>query len=119
MNKYSEAGLNGMQLYMGSRFRPSTVELAEIWIDKPAQGSGVGTAIMNELVQWADSNGLAIHLSLGDKSQGRGTTSSNRLRKFYKSFGFVDNKGRNADYSISSQMYRRPTTTENNGELKN
>ena len=35
-------------------------------------------------------------------------TSQARLKKFYKKFGFVENKGRNKDFEISELMYREP-----------
>ena len=33
-----------------------------------------------------------------------------RLKDFYKQFGFVENKGRNKDFTISDSMYRLPQT---------
>ena len=37
-----------------------------------------------------------------------GATSILRLKKFYKRFGFVENKGRNKDFQLSCGMYRKP-----------
>ena len=35
-----------------------------------------------------------------------GGTSINRLKRFYKRFGFIENKGSNKDYEINDTMYR-------------
>jgi hypothetical protein len=41
-----------------------------------------------------------------------GASSVSRLKKFYKQFGFVENKGRNKDYEISEAMYRLPKASK-------
>lgn len=110
MSKYGEAGLKNLDMHMDTRQEQPVAELSDIWINKEIQGSGVGTQVMREITQWADQNGVTLYLSLGDKDQGRGTTSSGRLRKFYKTFGFRDNRGRGKrfDLSMYAQMYREP-----------
>lgn len=65
--------------------------------------SGIGTKFMNTLISYADSVGKRIEL---DPSTDFGATSKARLMKFYKKFGFVENKGKNKDYQISAEMYR-------------
>ena len=37
-----------------------------------------------------------------------GASSVERLKKFYKKLGFVDNKGKNKDFTISQTMYKIP-----------
>ena len=110
MDKYSEAGLRNLDMHMDTRQDQPVAELSDIWVNKEIQGSGVGTQIMREITQWADQNGVTLYLSLGDKDQRRGTTSSGRLRKFYKTFSFRDNRGggKRFDLSIYAQMYREP-----------
>jgi len=73
-------------------------------------GGGAGTAAMQDLVNYADKNGQLIYLSVAEKDRSTGTTSKSRLKKFYKRFGFVDNRGRNKDFSLSryADMYRMP-----------
>jgi predicted GNAT family N-acyltransferase len=66
---------------------------------------GLGTKFMNTLISYADSAGKRVEL---DPSTDFGGTSKSRLIKFYKKFGFVENKGRNKDYEISHSMYRNP-----------
>jgi hypothetical protein len=75
---------------------------------KESQKSGKGTKAMEELIKVADEQGKRVTLSPALKDDRKGTTSRARLIKFYKRFGFVENKGRNKDFSISDGMYREP-----------
>jgi GNAT superfamily N-acetyltransferase len=84
------------------------IVLNAIIMKKEYRKKGIGTEIMERLTQYADEVGKRILLLTSDKTSGWGTTSRARLRKFYKRFGFVHNKGRNKDFSISENMYRRP-----------
>lgn len=68
------------------------------------KSNGVGSKIMNDIVSYADKNKKRIQLS---PSKDFGGTVS-RLIKFYKRFGFVENKGKNKDYEISHTMFRDP-----------
>lgn len=68
---------------------------------------GVGSKVMNDFVGYADARGKDIVLSPGLRDDRHGTTSRSRLVKFYKQFGFVENKGRNKDFTISEGMVRR------------
>lgn len=77
----------------------------KIALPKELRGQGLGSDIMDKIVDWADHVQALITLS---PSTSFGATSVNRLRKFYKRFGFVENKGRNKDYSLSDTMYRKP-----------
>lgn len=77
-------------------------------------GTGAGTAAMQDLVDWADRSGVRLTLTLAEKGyqpieRGPKTSSPERLRTFYKRFGFVDNKGRNKDFELSESMYRKPS----------
>lgn len=88
--------------------RPDALVLGMIEVPKADRKQGVGTAVMNELINYADSNKKRIILTPGLKDDRHGTTSRARLVKFYKRFGFVENKGRYKDFSISDGMYRDP-----------
>lgn len=68
------------------------------------RGQGVGSAFMNDLTKIADDNGWKITLTPSDSYGGNVT----RLKSFYKSFGFVENKGQNRDFSHREDMYRDP-----------
>lgn len=67
---------------------------------------GKGTQAMEKLIQYADEHNKRITLSPALPDDRKGTTSRARLVKFYKRFGFVENKGRYKDFSISDGMYR-------------
>jgi GNAT superfamily N-acetyltransferase len=71
----------------------------------PERSKGVGTAIMRRIVEIADRNGDTVTLTPSADFGG----NKARLVKFYKRFGFVENKGRNKDYEISETMYRPPS----------
>lgn len=62
---------------------------------------GVGTEIMRFICDRADEIGAIIALT---PSTDFGGSSVNRLKKFYRRFGFRPNK----DYSISETMVRNP-----------
>jgi len=81
--------------------------LSDIEIEKDSRKSGEGSKVIQEIIDYADSVGKRIELT-PDKKEGAGTTSINRLKKFYKSHGFIENKGKNKDFSTTHGMYREP-----------
>jgi GNAT superfamily N-acetyltransferase len=78
--------------------------LNKIDVPKDKRESGIGTAVMNDLVALADQQGAVLKLSPSGDFGG----SVPRLKDFYERFGFVRNKGKNTDYAISESMYRSP-----------
>lgn len=85
-------------------------ELSKINVPKDKQGSGLGTQVMNDLVTAADAEGARISLT---PDTSFGGTSVSRLKDFYKRFGFVENKGKNKDFSTRNTMYRDPSVMAN------
>lgn len=85
-----------------------TITLGMLEVPKASRKQGIGTAVMNDLIEYANKNNKRIILTPGLSDDRHGTTSRPRLVKFYKRFGFVENKGRNKDFSISDGMYREP-----------
>lgn len=81
------------------------LHLSRIVVDKRRRRQGFGTHAMADLTTFADRHGLAMSLS---PATDFGGTSVERLRKFYRRFGFVSNKGRRKDFRISASMYRKP-----------
>jgi len=93
---------------LGGDSNPNTIKLDSIIVNKDARKQGVGGAVMQEITDYADARGLRIALTPGQKGDAQGTTSHGRLVKFYKRFGFKQNKGRNKDFTISAGMIRDP-----------
>ena len=81
------------------------ITLHEIRVPKGERRNGIGTQFMKELVALSEKLGMPIGLS---PSKDFGATSVDRLKGFYKRFGFVENKGRNKDFRVSQSMIRRP-----------
>lgn len=70
-----------------------------------ARSKGLGTEAMERLVAYADARGNRILLT---PSSDIGATSRARLVRFYKRFGFHENKGRRRDFSTREGMIRDP-----------
>jgi predicted GNAT family acetyltransferase len=81
------------------------INLSKIEVPKEQRGSGIGTDVMNQIINYADSTGNKITLT---PSTDFGGTSVSRLKDFYNKFGFVENKGKNKDFSTRETMYRSP-----------
>lgn len=81
------------------------IRVSLVVVKKDERGQGYGREIFEAINAYADSTGKTITLT-PDSSFG---TSKSALVRFYKSLGYVMNKGRNKDYSISELMYRRPS----------
>lgn len=72
-----------------------------------ARGRGVGGEFMARIGYWADQTGARVLLT----PEKVGNTSVSRLKAFYKRHGFVENKGRNKDFSTRAGMIREPMRT--------
>lgn len=90
--------------------------LSNIRVKKDSRKQGIGTAFMEELIRFADNHDIDITLTPAT-NEFDGTTSASRLKKFYKRFGFVENKGRNKDYRISDSMIRRSKALKENNKM--
>ncbi len=82
----------------------NTITVSRIVVPKEMREQGIGTAAMKELIDYADANGKRIVLS---PSNDFGGTKS-RLVKFYKGLDFVNNSGRNKDFTTRETMIREP-----------
>lgn len=83
------------------------LDLSRIVVPKSQRKEGLGTKAMEDLIAYADRFGLLFTLS---PSTDFGGTSVERLKLFYRRFGFVSNKGRNKIWTIRATMYRRPVS---------
>lgn len=96
---------------------PPIFWLSFVAVPKREQNKGIGTKVLDEICDFADQNGQRICVSLADSDWKKewGTTSQERLRRFYSRFGFVSNRGRNKRYNLSMycSMYRNPRGSVN------
>jgi hypothetical protein len=86
--------------------RKGVITLAKIVVPANEREDGKGTAALKQLVDYADQTGQKIALTPSADFGG----NKKRLTDFYKRFGFVENKGKNADQEISESMYRPAST---------
>lgn len=84
----------------------SATTISRIVVQTEQRNAGIGTAVMQRLADWADSNGKVLALTPSSDFGG----SKERLGKFYKRFGFIENKGRSKDFAISESMLREPSS---------
>lgn len=77
--------------------RHGTLIVSRIVVPRDKRGQGIGTEVMNRLIEFAKTKGLKTALTpepIGERG------SKERLRKFYKGFGFKKNK----DPRVSESM---------------
>lgn len=87
----------------------NVISIDMIEVDSKARKQGVGSKVMKDIIKHADETNKEIVLLPAISDDRKGTTSRSRLVKFYKRFGFVENKGRNKDFSKKGgSMYRLP-----------
>lgn len=82
-----------------------TITLSKIVVPQNERGTGLGSKVMVDIVEYADKNNKKIVLT---PSKDYGASSVARLISFYKRFDFVENKGKNKDFSTRETMYRLP-----------
>jgi GNAT superfamily N-acetyltransferase len=111
-----EQKYNLKSLFLADMGKRNAIELHSIIVNKEEQGSGTGSKVMQEIIAYADANDKIVVLDPGLLDKKHGTTSQSRLRKFYKRFGFIDNKGRNKNYEFTNLMIRYPQTSESVNE---
>lgn len=76
--------------------------LDKVVVPDELRNSGQGTEFMVQLIGDADKKGKTIGLTPSPDFGG----NKKRLTEFYKRFGFVENKGKNKDFTISESMIR-------------
>ena len=98
----------GLDVFDTNLDHQGNIVLNMMAVPKGSRKQGIGTAAIKELTQFADDNGKRVILSAGQRDPSFGTTSQSRLFDFYKRQGFVRNRGRTTDFTISENMYREP-----------
>lgn len=90
-----------------------TIELNQIVVEPDAREQGIGTAAMRRLLAYADATGQRIVLTPSSDFGGEKA----RLTRFYKGFGFKDNKGRSRDFTTRATMIREPAVGTERGRI--
>lgn len=80
------------------------IAVDKIFIDKEFRGMGYANEAMEDLFEYADRNNIIITLT-PDSLWG---SNKNKLKSWYKSIGFVENKGKKKDFQTMQAMYRLP-----------
>jgi GNAT superfamily N-acetyltransferase len=84
---------------------PEFLDLKTLVVPKALRGQGLGSKFMTELSKLADSKQLTIFLT---PSKDFGATSVERLKQFYRRFGFHPNTGKYKDFRSWNGMVRQP-----------
>lgn len=109
-DKYKEE-LIGLDIYEDAK----SLKLSRIIINPEYRESGIGTKIMNDLIDYADKNKKIITLTPSSDFGG----NKNRLTQFYKRFGFKLNRGVHKSYEYMDTMIRWPKLYESKIVIKN
>ena len=80
------------------------INLSKIIVPKESRNEGKGSKFTEDLIAYADSVGKRIVLTPSKDFGG----SVTRLKKFYKSFGFKENKGKSRDFTTQESFIRDP-----------
>ncbi len=82
--------------------------LDKIFIDKDYRGKGYAEEAFRQLIHYADAKNIIITLTPDDVWG----SNKNKLIKWYKSLGFIMNKGKNKDFQTMQLMYKLPSKLE-------
>jgi hypothetical protein len=92
------------ELYPTVKGDTKRVYLTGFMVPYNMRGKGLGTKFMEDLIKVADENSFKITLTPSSSYGGNVI----RLKRFYKEFGFVENKGNDRDFTHKEDMYRDP-----------
>lgn len=84
-----------------------SVSIRNLVVEPEQRNKGVGQAILDDIIAYADAKSKIITLT---PTSEYGTKK--RLISWYKKNGFVENKGKNTDFTISDTMYRLPLSSK-------
>ena len=94
--------------------KDNTISINNLVVKKNLRNKGIGQNILNDIMNYADKNNKTITLTPTSEY-----LTKSKLTNWYKRNGFVENKGKNTDFSISDTMYRLPkNNTQNNQNIK-
>ena len=90
-----------------------TITLSSVVVPENLRGEGIGTALMSDLIEYADTTGQRIVLTPSADFGG----NLNQLKTFYKRLGFVENKGQNKDFTTRETFIRGQVSDDYNQRL--
>jgi GNAT superfamily N-acetyltransferase len=76
----------------------NSIFLSDMYIQPEYRGKGIGTKIMNDIINISDEMNLPVVLIPEPEEN---SMSQRQLINFYKKFGFIINRGDKMDYSLS------------------
>jgi len=106
LRKFVELTYPGVDLSVYDSTYGQETHVSMIEVPKQNQREGTGSKIMQMVCDYADQHGRILTLS--PEHCGHGQPSKAKLTDWYRSFGFVPNKGRNKDFRFRCLMLRRP-----------
>jgi GNAT superfamily N-acetyltransferase len=89
---------------LGAREDSRSITLDKLIVPGGSRGRGLGSALMRDLVTYADRHGKQVRLTPSGAFGG----VPRRLARFYARFGFVPNEGAQRDPGCGESMYRDP-----------
>lgn len=92
----------GAVLDLSGRPEQGYVVVDRIQIHADDRGKGLGRKLMEDLIALCEENDWALALTPSDFAG----SSVPRLKKFYKSLGFVENSGKNKNFLTRETMIR-------------
>lgn len=75
------------------------IEIMKIEVSKDQRNKGIGTNIIKKIQDYA--SGVKKPIVIRPQAE---KGYKNKLNNFYKKLGFVDNKGKNIDFTLSSPV---------------
>jgi len=102
-SKKTKIGHTEITYGIASHGQSGEVIVVKTPIEKRGQGSA--RTALTKFVSKADHHGTTLFLNSDPMDK---TTSKSKLDKFYKSHGFIRNKGKNKDFSSRAEFIRQP-----------
>lgn len=91
--------------------RNGFLNLTKIEIFEDYRREGYATQVMNQIIDYANDKGATIILTPDPYLK---NITKKNLEDWYKSFGFIMNKGKNKDFTHKELMYKLPDALEEN-----
>lgn len=95
---------NKYQVDLSLTEKPDVILLHKIIVPAEDRDRGIGTKVLQEICAYADRTGKTIGLTPANDFG----ISVSRLEHWYKSLGFVPNKGKSRDFRFMESMRRDP-----------